>query len=285
MRETLGRHRIACYVGVTFVVTWTAWFALAISGRTVTAGFSPLYVAGLVGPLVGAVVTTALTEGRPGIARLVRRMTRIRVGARWWGVAVGLPLAIAAVLYVIQVAYSVFLLAPVELPTRSGFGQFVGFPVTNAVALAVMLIVINGFGEETGWRGFLLPALQRRWSPLASSLIVAVVWAVWHAPAFLVNENYRAMPTVMIPMFFMGLVCGSVFLTWLYNRGRNSIALVAVWHGMFNLFAGTVAARGTLATVETAAVMVIAAVLLIRELRAIQVTTGTRNRVADPLAP
>jgi len=116
----------------------------------------------------------------------------------------------------------------------------------------------------------LLPALQRRWSPLTSALIVAAVWAAWHAPAFLVNSNYRAMPVAMLPMFFLGLLCGSLFLTWLYNRGGHSIALVAVWHGLFNLLSGSVAARGTLAAIETTAVMVIASVLLVQELRAMQ---------------
>jgi membrane protease YdiL (CAAX protease family) len=270
MRERLRRHRIACYVTITFAVTWTAWLVLAVGGTVVSAGFSPLYLLGLLGPLIGAVVTTAIVDGRAGLRDLVSRTTRLRVGLRWWAVAIGLPLAIAAATYVVLVAYSVFLLAPVELPTPRGFGQFVGFPVTNAIVLAILLIAINGLGEESGWRGFLLPALQRRWSPLTASLIVAGVWALWHVPAFVVNENYRAMPAAMLPMFFVGLACGSVFLTWLYNRGRRSIALVATWHGLFNFTTGTVAARGGLAAVETSVVLAIAGVLLVRELRAIR---------------
>ena len=270
MREILRRHRVACFVGVTFGVTWSAWLGLAVAGHTVGAGFSPLYLLGLLGPLIGAVVTTAAIDGRVGMLRLLRRAVRLRVGLRWWGVGLGMPIAVAAATYVMVVSYSVFLLAPVALPAASAFGEFVGFPITNWVALCAMLIAVNGFGEETGWRGFLLPEMQRRWSPLTASLIIAVVWAVWHAPAFLVNDNYRAMPIAMLPMFFAGLVCGSLFLTWLYNRGRQSIALVAVWHGVFNLLTGTVAARGVLAATETTAVMVVAIVLLARELRATQ---------------
>lgn len=233
-------------------------------------GFSPLYLLGLLGPLVGALVTTAVVDGREGLRELLARMSRVRIGLRWWAVALGTPIAVAAITYVVLVAYSVFLLAPVALPTSVAFGKFVGFPITNWIALCAMLILVNGFGEETGWRGFLLPAMQRRWSPLTASLIVAAIWALWHAPAFLVNTNYRAMSIAMLPMFFVGLVCGSLFLTWLYNRGRQSIALVAVWHGVFNLLSGTVAARGSLAATETAAVMAIAIVLLVRELRAVQ---------------
>jgi membrane protease YdiL (CAAX protease family) len=161
-----------------------------------------------------------------------------------------------------------FLLAPVERPTLAGLGRFTGFPVTHVVVLALLLVVINGFGEETGWRGFLLPALERRFHPFGASIAVAAIWAAWHAPAFLINENYRAMPVVMLPMFFIGLVCGSVFLTWLHNRARQSIAVVAVWHGLFNVVTGTMAARTLLAPVETVAVTVIAAIIVVRELLA-----------------
>jgi membrane protease YdiL (CAAX protease family) len=274
MREKLRRHRVACYMVATFTVTWAAWLALAVRGRTVTPGFSPLYLLGLLGPLVGAVATTGAIEGWGGVRELLGRMIRVRIGVRWWIIAIAVPLLVAGATYVVLVAYSMFLLAPVELPSARAFVELTGFPVVNAVALAVMLIAINGYGEETGWRGFLLPALQRWWSPLTASLIVGVVWAFWHAPAFLVNANYRAMPAAMLPMFFAGLLCGSVFLTWLYNRGRRSIAVVAVWHGVFNLFTGTVAAKGALAAVESTVVVTIAVGLMARELRAMRRDRG-----------
>jgi membrane protease YdiL (CAAX protease family) len=270
MREKLRRHRIACYLVITFAVTWCSWLGLAARGQIVTEQFSAMYLLGLLGPAIGAVATTAVLDGRGGLQALRARMLRARVGLRWWGVALGLPRAIAAAHYVVVVAYSVFLLAPIALPTSSAFGQFVGYPVTNALVLALLVIAINGFGEETGWRGFLLPTLQRRHSAISASLVVAVIWSTWHLPAFLINANYRGLSPAVLPMFFAGILCGSLFLTWLYNRGNQSIALVATWHGVFNMLTGTVAARGSLAAVETTAVMIIAIALTARELRAVQ---------------
>jgi membrane protease YdiL (CAAX protease family) len=224
----------------------------------------------LCGPLIGAVVATAVVGGRAGLRDLLRRMVRFRTGPTWWSIALGLPFAIAVLAYALAVAYSMFLLAPIDAPTREGFGMFVGFPITNAVVMWLLLVIVNGFGEETGWRGFLLPQLERRWSPFVASLAVGACWALWHVPAFFLNENYRGMPLAVIPMFFAGVLAGSVFLTWLYNRGDHSIALVAVWHGTFNFLTGTVAARGLLAPVETAVVMAIAAALLVAEVRVIR---------------
>jgi membrane protease YdiL (CAAX protease family) len=268
MRDVFARHRIALFLVVTYTVTWGAWGALAIVGHRVGPGFEPLYVLGLFGPMIGAVVTTVIADGRDGLRDLGARMIRIRTGLRWWLVGLGLPLAVYAATYVVLAGYSVFLFAPVRLPTAATLGQFNGFPVTNAAALLVMLVFVNGFGEETGWRGFLLPALQRRRSPLVASLLVVACWAPWHVPAFLVADTFRTMPVAMIPMWLLGLVAGSIFLTWLYNRGNRSIALVAAFHGTFNLLSGTVGVRGAIAAVESTAVMIAAAILVIRELRA-----------------
>jgi len=264
----LRRHPIACYLAITFAVTWGAWIPFAVTGRGVTLGFTPLYLLGLIGPAVGAVITTAIVSGSAGLRALVARMLRVRTGARWWAIALGVPLGIALLVGAGAVLIATFGIA--GLHPWADFGAFNGFSVASPVVLWLMLVLVNGLGEETGWRGYLLPHLQRRWSPLMSSLIVGAVWCAWHVPAFFVTETYRQMPPAMIPVFFVGVVSGSVFLTWLYNRGRSSILLVAVWHGTYNWLSGSVGARGVLAATESTAVMVIAAILLIQELRAIR---------------
>jgi membrane protease YdiL (CAAX protease family) len=261
----LRHHPIVLYLVITYGVTWGAWVPLAATGHGVTVGFEPLYLLGLLGPLIGAIATTAIV-GTHGLRSLFERMVRVRVGMRWWVIALGLPLGAAFLLYAAGLFAATFGIGHV----KGDFGAFNGFPATTPVVLWVMLVIVNGFGEETGWRGYLLPELQRRWSPLMSSLIVGVVWAGWHIPAFFVSETYRQLPPEMIPMFFVGILSGSVFLAWLYNRGGSSILLVAIWHGTFNLFSGSAGARGALGAIETTVVMIVAVVLLVQELRAIR---------------
>ena len=253
------------FLVVTYAVTWGAWIPLALARHRVGFGFEPLYMLGLLGPLVGALVTEAITY--EGARDLVARMTRVHMRWRWWGVAIGVPVAAYAATYVVLVAYSMFLLAPVTLPTRATLGHFNGFPVTNPVVLLGLLVLVGGFGEETGWRGVLLPALQRKHSPLVASLLVAACWAPWHLPAFFIADTFRTMPAAMVPVWLVGLVAGSIFLAWLYNRGNHSVLLVAVFHGTFNFLSGTLGARGVIAAVESTTVMIISAVLVIRELR------------------
>jgi membrane protease YdiL (CAAX protease family) len=134
---------------------------------------------------------------------------RWRIGWRWWVAAVSPLLALAAVLAVLA-------LAGAPLPAVTAFGGFSGLPASWGVAGVVAAIVLVGaLGEETGWRGWLLPAVQRRRGPVTAALVVAVVWAGWHVPQFFLVRSYEQFPVTMLPVFVLGLAGGSVVLTWL----------------------------------------------------------------------
>jgi membrane protease YdiL (CAAX protease family) len=138
-------------------------------------------------------------------------------------------------------------------------------PVIVAVAL---LVLIGALGDETGWRGFALPLLQRRYGALAAALLVTPIWALWHLPLFVTVTTYRDFAPPAYIGFVFGLACGSIVLTWLYNGTGGSILACAVWHGMFNLATGTLAASGTIAAVTSTFVIVQAIVLVRLERRA-----------------
>lgn len=107
-------------------------------------------------------------------------------------------------------------------------------------------------GEELGWRGYALPSLQSRFSPLSATLILALFWFLWHLPMFAVIATYRSFAPIGYVGMALGLTCGAVVLTWLYNRSGGSILLVAIWHGLYNLVSATEAVNGTLAAIVTA---------------------------------
>jgi Type II CAAX prenyl endopeptidase Rce1-like len=110
--------------------------------------------------------------------------------------------------------------------------------------------------------------LQRRHGALVATLAVAVLWAAWHAPMFAVLDSYRSLGVAALPGFFVGLTCGAVVLTWVYNTCRHSILAAAMWHGCYNLAAATQASQGAVAAVVTTAIMVWAVVLVVLEVRA-----------------
>lgn len=266
-RDALRHHRAACFLVVTYAVSWAAWLPPALAHHRAGPGLDARFLLGFLGPLAGALVTVALTERRRGLRRLVRRACRVRVGLRWWTVALGLPLVVYAATYVVLAAYSLFLMAPLHLPTWASLGRLAGFPAGSTAALLVWLFVIVGVGEETGWRAYLQPELQRRLSPLVASLVVAACWAPWCVPALLVARGGHARPLAWLPVLLLAVASASIVLGWLANRTRGSVLVLAALHALLAL---TIAAGGALAATELAALVIVAAVLVVLELRPIR---------------
>jgi uncharacterized protein len=137
-----------------------------------------------------------------------------------------------------------------------------------SLAGVLLLIFAGALGEETGWRGMRCrscSAGSARWPALSFS---RGLWFGWHLPQFFVIATYRDFGQVGYLGMFLGLACGAVVLTWLYNRSGGSILLVAVWHGLYNVVAATQAATGMLAAVVSTLIMIQGIVLIVADLRA-----------------
>lgn len=258
----LNVRALVAFFALAYGLSWSWVIPLAAFHQVVHRGEGwPTHYPALLGPLIAAVVVTAWTMGRPGLRDLLARMVRWRAAVRWWLWAVS-PAAFLGLALIAMVA------AGKALPSVAEFGQFSGTPAVGLVGV-LLLLFLGALGEETGWRGYPLPQLQRRFSPLASSLILAVLWFGWHIPQFFVITSYRDNGPFRYVGFFLGLTCGAVILTWLYNRSGGSILLVAIWHGLYNFVSGTQAgATGILAAVVTTLIMIQAVVLIVVELRA-----------------
>lgn len=257
----LDARALVAFFALAYALSWSWAFPLAAAHLVVLRGGGwPTHYPALFGPAIAAVVVTAWTLGRPGIRDLLSRVARWRVPLRWWLAALS-PVVFLGLALIAMAA------AGKALPSVADFGRFSGIPAIGLVGV-LLLIVFGAVGEETGWRGYALPQLQRRFSPLTSSLILAVLWFGWHLPQFFVIATYRDSSPVQYVGMFLGLTCGAVILTWLYNRSGGSILLVAVWHGLYNVVSGTQAATGVLAAAVSTLVMIQAAVLIVLELRA-----------------
>lgn len=247
------------FVALAYAFAWGWSVPLAIAGDTVEQGQGwPTHVPSLLAPLLAAMVVTGVTAGRAGLRDLVGRMNRWRFAPIWW-------LVVVSPVLVLGLALAGMRLAGQEVPVWSDFGRFGGLPSYGVVATFLLVLVLNGFGEETGWRGFLQDRLQRRFSPLATTLIVAAIWAVWHAPFFLILATYAGFNAMTLVMFPLGLASGAVVLTWLYNHTGRSILAVALWHTLYNMAVATSGATDLIQAVVTAVVMVAASALVVTE--------------------
>lgn len=181
----LARHPLLWFFVLAYAFTWLVWTPWVLG--TAGAGLLPVTVsptatgylnavAILAGPTLAAFVVTAATDGRAGVRRLLARLVLWRVGIRWYVVAL---VAIPLVMVLGAMAYARV------LPDLAPLG---GTPYVASYLLTFVLVTLLGgpLFEEVGWRGFALPRLQQAYGPLVASVVLGVLWALWHLPEFLV---------------------------------------------------------------------------------------------------
>jgi membrane protease YdiL (CAAX protease family) len=265
---------VAVYVVLAYAISWSVWVPMALERRGVVDVPWDSHFPGLLGPLLAALVTTALVDGGAGVRDLAGRMLRLRVGWRWVALAVVGPL----VLFVLALPFAVW--SGDGVPSLASLGRFSGLPSAGPIGIWVLLLLVNGLGEEAGWRGFAQDRLQRIRSPLSATVTVALVWGGWHVPLFFFHDTYLGMTPFTIVGWWIGLLLGgAVVLAWLYGRASHSILLAACWHASYNWSVATEGSEGVIAAVVSAFVMVGGVWILVAEIRA------RRGRRASVIAP
>jgi membrane protease YdiL (CAAX protease family) len=194
---------LVAYVVLAYALSWTLW-SPAVLGLGGPLAAVPFFL-GVLGPAAAAYVVLRLTGAplRPWVASIVRW----RVPLRFYAYALGLPALLLAVVDVV-LALAGHDLDLGLLPGRVG-DYWVSF---------LVVLTVGGGMEEPGWRGFALPRLQERHSPLVATVVLGIVWGLWHLPLY--------GPGFVGPMFFV------VFYTWLWNR-TGSVLLCILLHASF----------------------------------------------------
>jgi membrane protease YdiL (CAAX protease family) len=163
-------------------------------------------------PLIAAILAARIESGRAGVRALFARFRVGPIGAIWYVVA----LCIFAAIYLMGTA--VFrLLGGVDA------GRWL-YPPQNAQHVAAMIMM--PLVEEPGWRGFALPRLQPRYGALGASLVLGVLWALWHTTMFILQG---ATPLTFV-VSFVNIIAGSVVFSWIYNRTRGSLTTAVLAH-------------------------------------------------------
>ena len=99
--------------------------------------------------------------------------------------------------------------------------------------------------EEIGWRGFALPRIERLHGPLLASLILGVLWALWHLPEILVPSwaaSSGGGGVLGITLFTLTAVTFTIVITWVFNNTRASVLLAILVHASIDTFGGTLGA-------------------------------------------
>jgi len=227
------RHPLVAYFALAYVLTWVLVVPIALSQRGVGWLALPdwlllvLFLAGtFVGPAPAAFALTALIDGRAGVRALLRRMVQWRVGIAWYLlVVVGYPVVMLAVVSV-QVGA-----APLNALLSNPWLLVSSYLPGIAVGL-----IFPSLGEEPGWRGFALPRLQRLYGPLLASLILGLLHALWHTPAYFVRGaiSDNGFDLGVYVGNSIGIVAFTFVWTWLFNSTCGSVLFAMLMHATSN---------------------------------------------------
>lgn len=276
------RHQLAAFFVLTYAISWTLWLVLAAVSLpiTTTAG-AVLNVLAIAGPSLAALLL-AVGLGRPALRELLTGFSVSRLRGPWWAVALILPLLMMSGAIAVAVA---LLGAPAPHLTASLLGVLL-------LEFVRILFLGGPLGEELGWRGFALSRLQQRHTALTSSILVGVVWGLWHIPLYFVpgTGQHEILRSGTNPAFaivgFVGWTIGlCVLFTWLFNQSRGSLLVVILFHTAVNLAAFLPAAVGSAGPASLLNVLltwVVAAVVVVVFGRR-TLADAPRTRSAPPL--
>lgn len=215
-------HPIASYILFTLAWSWSIWSLLFLLIKPGGLLHNPpplsflFVIVGGLGPSLSGFLITWLIDGREGMQALGARLRNWQVG-RWWLALLIIP--------------SVSAITPL-LRWMAGYTVDTG-AMLGLIVPGLGLGIMAGLMEEFGWRGFLLPHLLKRYSPLVSALLAGLVWGgLWHGYAdyFGLGDKGLAFWPLVLLLGPCVLTAWSLVITRVYERTQGSLLLSILMH-------------------------------------------------------
>ena len=185
---------------------------------------------GSFGPALSAIVVTAVSEGRNGLHSLLSRLFLWRVGLRWYLISLFL---VPVVGLTIAIVYTLLNGLASELPEAEYWHSTLWQQILVWVAGIGLGVAITP-GEELGWRGYALPRLQARVHPLAASILLGLIWGMWHFDDLISDAATKYSPIEVLG-FVGGTISASVIYTWLFNNTKGSVLIASIFHAAYDI--------------------------------------------------
>lgn len=220
----MRKYPIAWFYILAFGISWLGMISVVLVSRGIAPVYRPYFlilsIFYAIGPALAAVIVSQMAYGKTGVWDLLKGLIRWRVGAIW---------------YIIAMLGSVVPILAAQLITKLlGLSVTIALPPVELSPYVIFAGVVNFLAntcEEIGWRGFALPHLQKRHNALYATLIVGMLWGLWHLPLIFLAGPMSEYPF----LWFISIAADAFIYTWIYNSTKGSILPVALLHGSGNI--------------------------------------------------
>ena len=211
---------LTSFLAITFGLSWGIAALLIFFTDQMVAVFgeitnrNPLFILMAYSPGIAGVIVVWRHYGLKGLGSFFRRLTLVQMPLVWWlYLILGIPV----------IAY---LAAALNGTLSDPFPFSPWYQVFPALVQGLFLL---GTMEEFGWRGLAQPLLQRKMAPFWAGLVVGIIWATWHLPAFLFGEGVQYSAWPIVP-FYGGVIALSIIITPMFNSSRGSLLIAYLYH-------------------------------------------------------
>lgn len=181
-----------------------------------------LFLLGGFTPSVLGLLLARITDGKPGLKKLLRRSLQVKINIKWY------------ILIVAIVIFSGFMqiLLNMILGNRFDFALFI-----RQLPSFIPLIIIGPISEELGWRGYLLEKLQENLSPIYSAIIIGIVWGLWHLPLFFMIGTSQNTLNIPFMSFIVNTTATSIVMTYIVNKSNGNVWSAIAFHWIYTYMA------------------------------------------------
>jgi membrane protease YdiL (CAAX protease family) len=173
-------------------------------------------------PTFAALIVTSTIKGPAGIGNLFRKFIQYKVSIKWYLAAL-IPFGLGfAAVWIYHFAGKGML-----TETSHSLNFWIGLVVVNLLA--------GPTGEELGWRGFALPRLLEKYTPLKAGIILGIIWDVWHLPLWF-TSGFTSTNLLLYCLYFsISIISLSILMTWIFCNTSSSLVPMALSHFSFNI--------------------------------------------------
>ena len=218
----MNKRRITFFLFLTFLLTWVIEIPAALASYGFVNIKVPhgLQTIATLSPGIVALLMIIVYDGRVGLQRLLQQVIKFRVSFGWYAFVLLTGSLLAGLSFLIyNLAWNQN--CKVE-------------PLYNLFFYSLIFLFFSPLWEEIGWRGYLLPRMQERFSPIKSALIIGFVWGIWHLPIYLAINPYGDKTILFFIFVFIGCFPISIIQTWIYNSTKGNILLCILFHDGIN---------------------------------------------------